>query len=64
MPKNESALIIMNHRCRLDWMFYLMVMVRNGRLDRKKIILKDDLRLLPGPGKILWNLVCTEQHSL
>ena len=46
----ESALIIMNHRCRLDWMFYWMVLLRNGKLNHEKIILRDDLKLVPGPG--------------
>ena len=50
IPRDESALIIMNHRCRLDWMFYFMVLLRNGRLDHEKIILRDDLKLVPGPG--------------
>jgi len=50
VPRDESALIIMNHRCRLDWMFYFMVLLRTGRLDHEKIILRDDLKLVPGPG--------------
>lgn len=41
----------MNHRCRLDWLFYFMVLMRNGRLDHEKIILRDDLRLIPGAGE-------------
>ena len=32
-------------------MFYFMVLLRNGRLDHEKIILRDDLKLVPGPGK-------------
>ena len=52
MPRDESALIIMNHRCRLDWMFYFMVLLRTGRLDHEKIILRDDLKLVPGPGNV------------
>ena len=51
VPKDEATLIIMNHRCRLDWMFYFMVLLRNGNLRNEKIILRGDLKLVPGPGQ-------------
>eukprot|EP00794_Sanderia_malayensis_P020174 gene20174-22149_t len=57
IPRDESAVIIMNHRCRLDWMFYWMVLLRNGRLDHEKIIMRDDLKCLPGAGWAMQNVM-------
>ena len=51
LPKNETAVIIMNHRCRLDWMFYWSVMARYGELKHEKIIMKSELKNIPGPGR-------------
>ena len=64
VPRDEAALIIMNHRCRLDWMFYFMVLLRNGRLEHEKIILRDDLKLVPGPGKSNIIHICILQVAL
>ena len=50
-PVDDTALIIMNHRSRLDWMFYWCYLHRYGHLKHEKIILKDDLKNIPGPGK-------------
>ncbi len=59
--EGENAIIIMNHRCRLDWMFFWTVMARSGELALKdeKIMMKNELKYLPGPGqcvlfKFLW----------
>ena len=52
-PKNENSIIIMNHRCRLDWMFYWNVAARYGGLQQEKIIMKHELKHIPGPGKCL-----------
>ncbi|XP_001627790.2 lysocardiolipin acyltransferase 1 [Nematostella vectensis] len=54
-PRNDRALIVMNHRCRLDWMFYWCVLHRYGQLRHEKIILKDDLKNVPGPGWAMQN---------
>lgn len=41
----------MNHRTRLDWLFYFSVLYRSQALSKIKIILKDDLKKIPGPSK-------------
>ena len=48
---NDCPLIIMNHRCRLDYMFYWMVLLRNGRLANEKIIMKNELKYMPALGE-------------
>lgn len=45
-----SSLIIMNHRTRLDWLFYLAIQARYSSLRRFIISLKDALRHAPGAG--------------
>ena len=59
-PKRENAIIIMNHRCRLDWMFYWSVVARHGELKHEKIIMKHELKHVPGPGKCCDGLVLLE----
>ncbi|KAL4227365.1 Lysocardiolipin acyltransferase 1 [Mactra antiquata] len=50
MDKYCSSLIIMNHRTRLDWLFYFSVQARYCSLRRFIISLKDGLRYAPGAG--------------
>lgn len=50
-PKSENSVIIMNHRCRLDWMFFWSFVARYGELKHEKIIMKRELKHIPGPGK-------------
>lgn len=47
---SKSAIVLMNHRTRLDWMFYFCVLYRLGGLSNIKIILKDGLKKIPGAG--------------
>ncbi len=47
---NKSAIIIMNHRTRLDWLFYFCVLYRTKALGYIKIILKQGLEKIPGAG--------------
>lgn len=49
----ENSIIIMNHRCRLDWMFFWCVMARSGELAlrNEKIMMKRELKYIPGPGE-------------
>ena len=49
----DNVLIVINHRCRLDWMFYWIAVLRTGRLYNEKIIMKNELKHIPGPGLIL-----------
>ncbi|XP_028396220.1 lysocardiolipin acyltransferase 1-like [Dendronephthya gigantea] len=48
--KNEKVVIIMNHRTRLDWLYYWSVIFRQQRLEHEKIILKNELKHIPGAG--------------
>eukprot|EP01128_Nolandella_sp_AFSM9_P010961 TRINITY_DN7677_c0_g1_i1.p1 TRINITY_DN7677_c0_g1~~TRINITY_DN7677_c0_g1_i1.p1 ORF type:complete len:373 (-),score=71.49 TRINITY_DN7677_c0_g1_i1:97-1215(-) len=46
--KNDRALVISNHRTRLDWMFLWSFFLREGRLQNLKIVMKSMLKkLLP-----------------
>ncbi|PFX34921.1 lysocardiolipin acyltransferase 1-like isoform X1 [Stylophora pistillata] len=54
-PKSENSVIIMNHRCRLDWMFFWSYMARYGELKHEKIIMKHELKHIPGPGWAMQN---------
>ncbi len=47
----KRSLIILNHRTRLDWMFIWMLHSRFEILGQLKIVLKADLKRLPGPGE-------------
>lgn len=44
-----NSIVIMNHRTRLDWLFYFCVLYRLDSLKNIKIILKNDLRKIIGP---------------
>ncbi|CAF2894485.1 unnamed protein product [Rotaria sp. Silwood2] len=46
----KRSLIILNHRTRLDWMFIWMLHSRFKILKQLKIVLKADLKRIPGPG--------------
>ena len=50
--RHGSNLLIMNHRTRLDWMFFWCVLFRGSyqNLFNQKISLKDQLKSLPGLG--------------
>lgn len=50
IKRHSSILIVMNHRTRVDWLFYFAVQARYGSLRRFKISLKDMLRHGPGAG--------------
>eukprot|EP00111_Clytia_hemisphaerica_P008649 TCONS_00025286-protein len=50
LDERDNVLIILNHRCRVDWMFYWMAVLRTGRLHNEKIIMKNELKHIPGPG--------------
>lgn len=46
----KGAIILMNHRTRLDWMFYFCILYRMNLLEDIKIILKAGLEKIPGFG--------------
>ena len=47
----KRSLILLNHRTRLDWMFIWMLHSRFQILGQLKIVLKSDLKRVPGAGK-------------
>lgn len=52
IERNKPALIIMNHRTRLDWLFFWCALYKIDPwlLTTEKISLKSDLKLIPGAG--------------
>lgn len=55
---NEANLIMMNHRTRLDWMYFWSVLVRQSGVKTEKIILKTPLKHIPGAGKSSSHALC------
>ena len=51
IQSGEKCLLIMNHRTRLDWMYFWSVLVRQSGVKREKIILKTPLKHIPGAGQ-------------
>ena len=56
MYPGERSLIIMNHRTRLDWLYFWSVLIRQSGVKTEKIILKSLLKKIPGAG-LFW-LLC------
>jgi len=55
MLANEPSIIIMNHRTRLDWMYFWCALARQpSGIMTEKIILKAPLKHIPGPGLFYW----------
>ncbi|EKX36980.1 hypothetical protein GUITHDRAFT_116847 [Guillardia theta CCMP2712] len=50
LPYAEPAMIVCNHRTRIDWMFMWCLCLRLGLLNCMKIVLKDSLKSIPGFG--------------
>nr|XP_039261111.1 lysocardiolipin acyltransferase 1-like [Styela clava] len=48
--RHEKTLLIMNHRTRLDWMFFFCCVFHCRVLNRHKITLKSILKWIPGAG--------------
>lgn len=48
--RHEKTLVIMNHRTRLDWMFFFCCVFHCRVLNRHKITLKSVLKWIPGAG--------------
>lgn len=47
----KSTIVVMNHRTRLDWLFYFCILYRLKAISKIKIILKESLKRISGPGK-------------
>lgn len=50
VPYGEAAMIICNHRTRVDWMFLWCLCLQQGQLSGLKIVLKESLKSVPGFG--------------
>jgi lysocardiolipin and lysophospholipid acyltransferase len=51
MRANEPSIIIMNHRTRLDWLYFWCALARQpSGIMTEKIMLKAPLKHIPGPG--------------
>ena len=66
MRANENSVIVMNHRTRLDWMYFWPVLMRQSGVFREKILLKSSLKQIPGAGEIRqyfvqWISLCASQ---
>eukprot|EP00038_Savillea_parva_P002715 m.116897 g.116897 ORF g.116897 m.116897 type:complete len:394 (+) comp10932_c0_seq4:117-1298(+) len=46
----KNLLVVMNHHCRLDWLFTWSIELRHGWAASKVVILKKGLRHIPGIG--------------
>lgn len=57
----EVALIICNHRTRVDWMFLWVLCLRQGQLSGLKIVLKESLKGVPGFG---WATQVNDRYSI
>lgn len=55
---HESAVLVMNHRTRVDWNFLWAAMYQacmpNVASHKLKFVLKDPIRHIPGPGNVLF----------
>eukprot|EP00611_Tribonema_gayanum_P006740 TRINITY_DN1604_c1_g2_i2.p1 TRINITY_DN1604_c1_g2~~TRINITY_DN1604_c1_g2_i2.p1 ORF type:complete len:468 (-),score=108.32 TRINITY_DN1604_c1_g2_i2:35-1258(-) len=50
VPPRERALILSNHRTRVDWMFIWCLCARTHQLAQLRIVLQDAVKSLPGIG--------------
>jgi lysocardiolipin and lysophospholipid acyltransferase len=50
IPWNEGCILIMNHRTQMDWILLWNLLARFGDTRHCKIILKNSLKGIPGPG--------------
>ena len=51
--RHEKTVVLLNHRTRLDWMFFFSVVFHCRILNRQKIALKSMLKYPPGVGEVL-----------
>ncbi|EGC38927.1 hypothetical protein DICPUDRAFT_27831 [Dictyostelium purpureum] len=50
IPEGESMIMMMNHPSEVDWLFSFSVAYRKKALSKIKVILKNEVRLVPGVG--------------
>ena len=49
--RHEKTVVLLNHRTRLDWLYFMSVVFHMLILNRQKIALKSMLKQIPGIGK-------------
>ena len=59
--RHEKTVVLLNHRTRLDWLYFYLVVFHSLILNRTKITLKSMLKWLPGLGMpfYFYNFRCT-----
>eukprot|EP01087_Luapelamoeba_hula_P016892 TRINITY_DN5248_c0_g2_i1.p1 TRINITY_DN5248_c0_g2~~TRINITY_DN5248_c0_g2_i1.p1 ORF type:complete len:226 (+),score=47.53 TRINITY_DN5248_c0_g2_i1:40-678(+) len=50
IPKAERALIVCNHPSETDWLLFIPLAYRKGMIGNMKVVLKNDIRYVPGMG--------------
>lgn len=50
IDRHEKTVVLLNHRTRLDWMYFFPVVFHSLILNRQKISLKSMLKWPPGIG--------------
>ena len=55
----ENSLILLNHRTRNDWNFMWSALLHatHPMAHNAKFVLKEDVKILPGPGKLFFAVV-------
>lgn len=53
IERHEKTVVLMNHRTRLDWLYFFSYVFHAKILNRHKIALKSALKWLPGVGKMV-----------
>jgi len=49
--RHEKTVVLLNHRTRLDWLYFYSVVFHSAILNRQKIALKSMLKWVPGLGE-------------
>ena len=52
--RHEKTMVIMNHRTRLDWLYFSFVVFHFKIMNRQKIALKSDIKWIPGLGNLIY----------
>ena len=55
----ENSLILLNHRTRNDWNFMWSALFHatHPMAHNAKFVLKEDVKILPGPGKLFFSVI-------
>jgi len=56
IPQGEAALVLCNHPSETDWLLFMPIAYRKGMLGNMKVVLKKELRFVPGFGAAMDSL--------